>query len=42
MLRKRRIDAFPYLLLLPAVLLMFAVNLTPIVQGFYMSLLKLN
>jgi len=42
MLRHRRIDAFPYLLLLPAVLMMFAVNLTPIVQGFYMSLLKLN
>ena len=42
MLRKRKVDAFPYLLLLPAVLMMFAVNLTPIVQGFYMSLLKLN
>ncbi|HEX6704448.1 MAG TPA: sugar ABC transporter permease [Albitalea sp.] len=39
---KRKVDAFPYLLLLPAVLLMAAVNLTPIVQGFYMSLLKLN
>jgi len=38
----RRIDAFPYLLLLPAVALMFAVNALPIVQGFYMSLLKLN
>ena len=41
-MRKKRVDPFPYLLLLPAVLLMFAVNLTPIVQGFYMSLLKLN
>jgi multiple sugar transport system permease protein len=40
--RKKRVDPFPYLLLLPAVLLMFAVNLTPIVQGLYMSLLKLN
>ncbi|RQP21200.1 carbohydrate ABC transporter permease [Piscinibacter terrae] len=40
--RKKRIDAFPYLMLLPAVLLMAAVNLTPILQGFYMSLLKLN
>jgi len=40
--RKKRLDPFPYLLLLPAVLLMFAVNLTPIVQGLYMSLLKLN
>ena len=40
--RKRKVDPFPYLLLLPAVLMMFAVNLTPIVQGFYMSLLKLN
>jgi len=39
---RRRIDAFPYLLLLPAGLLMVAVNLTPILQGFYMSLLKLN
>jgi multiple sugar transport system permease protein len=39
---RRRIDAFPYLLLLPAGLLMLAVNLTPILQGFYMSLLKLN
>ena len=42
MRKKKRVDPFPYLLLLPAVLLMFAVNLTPIVQGFYMSLLKLN
>ncbi len=40
--KKKRVDPFPYLLLLPAVLLMFAVNLTPILQGFYMSLLKLN
>ena len=40
--RRKRIDAFPYLMLLPAVLLMAAVNLTPILQGFYMSLLKLN
>ncbi|MFL6661238.1 MAG: carbohydrate ABC transporter permease [Rhizobacter sp.] len=41
-MRRRKVDAFPYLLLLPAVLLMLAVNLTPIAQGFYMSLLKLN
>jgi multiple sugar transport system permease protein len=34
--------AFPYLLLLPAILMMVVVNVTPIVQGFYMSLLKLN
>jgi len=40
--KKKKPDAFPYLLLLPAVLLMAAVNLTPILQGFYMSLLKLN
>jgi multiple sugar transport system permease protein len=40
--KKKKLDAFPYLLLLPAVLLMAAVNLTPILQGFYMSLLKLN
>jgi multiple sugar transport system permease protein len=39
---KRKVDAFPYLLLLPAVFLMAAVNLTPVLQGFYMSLLKLN
>lgn len=41
-MRKKRFDAFPYLLLIPAVLLMVAVNLTPILEGFYMSLLKLN
>lgn len=41
-MRKKKVDAFPYLLLLPAALLMFAVNAAPIVQGFYMSLLKLN
>ena len=41
-MRKKRLDAFPYLLLLPAVVMMFAVNVTPIAQGFYMSLLKLN
>jgi multiple sugar transport system permease protein len=40
--RKKKLDPFPYLLLLPALLLMAAVNLTPIVQGLYMSLLKLN
>lgn len=40
--RRRKVDPFPYLLLLPALLLMFAVNGLPIVQGFYMSLLKLN
>jgi multiple sugar transport system permease protein len=38
----RKADAFPYLLLLPALAMMFAVNALPIVQGFYMSLLKLN
>ena len=41
-MRKTKINFFPYLLLLPAALLMLAVNLTPIAQGFYMSLLKLN
>jgi multiple sugar transport system permease protein len=40
--RIKKFDAFPYLLLLPAVLMMLAVNVTPIIQGFYMSLLKLN
>jgi multiple sugar transport system permease protein len=39
---RKRIDAFPYLLLMPAVLMMLCVNLLPILQGFYMSLLKLN
>jgi len=39
---KNRFQSFPYLLLLPAVLMMLAVNVTPIAQGFYMSLLKLN
>ena len=41
-MRRQRFDAFPYLLLLPAALLMLAVNLTPMVQGLWMSLLKLN
>ncbi|MFZ6751036.1 carbohydrate ABC transporter permease [Undibacterium sp. Ren11W] len=41
-MRKKPFNAFPYLLLLPAVLMMLAVNLTPILQGLYMSLLKLN
>lgn len=41
-MRKNKFNLFPYLLLLPAILLMLAVNLTPIVQGLYMSLLKLN
>jgi len=40
--RTKKFDVFPYLLLLPAILMMLAVNLTPIAQGFYMSLLKLN
>jgi len=35
-------NSFPYLLLLPAILMMVVVNVTPILQGFYMSLLKLN
>ena len=41
-MRSKRFDAFPYLLLLPAALLMLAVNLTPMLQGLWMSLLKLN
>ncbi|MBT9598115.1 MAG: sugar ABC transporter permease [Vitreoscilla sp.] len=40
--RRARIQAFPYLMLLPALALMAAVNLLPMLQGFYMSLLKLN
>ena len=40
--RRRKLDAFPYLLLAPAALMMVIVNLVPIVQGFRMSLLKLN
>jgi multiple sugar transport system permease protein len=36
------VDVFPYLLLAPAALMMVIVNLVPIVQGFRMSLLKLN
>jgi multiple sugar transport system permease protein len=40
--RRRRVDAFPYLLLAPAALMMVIVNLVPIVQGFRMSMLKLN
>ncbi|MBV8467629.1 MAG: sugar ABC transporter permease [Burkholderiales bacterium] len=40
--RKRRFDSYPYLLLMPAVLMMLCVNLLPILQGFWMSLLKLN
>src|SRR5436190_19194876 len=38
----RSANTFPWLMLLPAIGLMAAVNLLPIVQGFYMSLLKLN
>lgn len=37
-----RVDAFPYLLLLPAAAMMLLVNLVPIVEGAWMSLLKLN
>jgi len=40
--RRRKVDAFPYLLLAPAALMMVIVNLVPIVQGFRMSMLKLN
>jgi len=40
--RAKKFQSFPYLLLLPAVLMMLVVNVTPITQGFYMSLLKLN
>lgn len=40
--KKARTHLFPYLLLLPAIALILIVNLTPIAQGFYMSLLKLN
>ena len=40
--RKKRIDAFPYLLLAPAAAMMLLVNLVPIIQGLRMSLLKLN
>ena len=40
--RRRKVDAFPYLLLAPAGLMMLIVNLVPIVQGLRMSLLKLN
>lgn len=41
-MRWRSANTFPWLMLLPAIGLMAAVNLLPIVQGFYMSLLKLN
>lgn len=37
-----RSNLFPWMLLMPAILMMAVVNLTPILQGFYMSLLKLN
>lgn len=40
--KKKKPDAFPYMLLAPAVIMMLVVNLVPIVEGFYMSLLKLN
>jgi multiple sugar transport system permease protein len=40
--RRRRIDAFPYLLLLPAAAMMVLVNLVPILEGLRMSMLKLN
>ena len=41
-MRAKKVEFFPYLLLLPAIAMMVVVNVTPIVQGFYMSLLKLN
>ncbi|MET3107749.1 multiple sugar transport system permease protein [Oxalobacteraceae bacterium GrIS 2.11] len=41
-MRAKKVEVFPYLLLLPAILMMLVVNVTPIIQGFYMSLLKLN
>ncbi|PRC94656.1 carbohydrate ABC transporter permease [Solimicrobium silvestre] len=41
-MRVKKLEIFPYLLLMPAILMMVVVNLTPIIQGFYMSLLKLN
>ncbi|HEV8692395.1 MAG TPA: sugar ABC transporter permease [Ideonella sp.] len=41
-MRLKSANTFPWLMLLPAIGLMAAVNLLPIVQGFYMSLLKLN
>ena len=41
-MRAKKVEMFPYLLLLPAVLMMVVVNVTPILQGFYMSMLKLN
>jgi len=40
--RRRRADLFPWMLLAPAALMMLLVNVLPIVQGFRMSLLKLN
>lgn len=40
--KKKKPNAFPYMLLAPAVIMMLVVNLVPIVEGFYMSLLKLN
>jgi multiple sugar transport system permease protein len=40
--RRRKVDTFPYLLLAPAALMMVIVNLVPIIQGFRMSMLKLN
>ena len=41
-MRAKKVEFFPYLLLLPAIAMRVVVNVTPIVQGFYMSLLKLN
>ena len=41
-MRAKKLDVFPYLLLMPAIVMMLIVNVVPIVQGLYMSLLKLN
>lgn len=40
--RRKRFNAFPWLMLAPALLLMLLVNLLPLWQGMQMSLLKLN
>ena len=37
---RRRVDVFPYLLLLPAAAMMVLVNLLPIIEGLRMSMLK--
>ena len=40
--RRKKLDVFPYMLLLPTVVMMVLVNLLPVLEGLHMSVLQLN